>query len=83
MIYGASIGAEHNQFAGDDFLRVTDFQSMIDNTKVKAIWCARGGYGTVRIIDKLNFINFKKTPKWIIGYSDVTVLHAHIHELGI
>ena len=83
VIYGASIGAEHNQFAGDDFLRATDFQAMIDNRMVKAIWCARGGYGTVRIIDKLNFNKFKKTPKWIIGYSDVTVLHSHIHELGI
>ncbi len=83
VIYGTSIGAKHNQFAGDDSLRATDFQLMIDNIEVKAIWCARGGYGTVRIIDKLNFNKFKKTPKWIIGYSDITVLHAHIHKLGI
>lgn len=82
VIYGASIGAEHNQFAGDDFLRATDFQSMIDNVDVKAIWCARGGYGTVRMIDLLDFSNFKNKPKWIIGYSDVTVLHSHLHQLG-
>ncbi len=56
---------------------------MLDNPKVKAIWCARGGYGTVRIIDQLNFSEFKKQPKWIIGYSDITVLHSHIHNLGI
>src|SRR5690606_15400594 len=48
-----------------------------------AIWCARGGYGTVRIIDKLDFSSFTKNPKWIIGYSDVTVLHSHIHNLGV
>src|SRR5690606_23837181 len=49
----------------------------------KAIWCARGGYGTVRIIDALDFSAFKNNPKWIIGYSDVTVLHSHIHNFGI
>src|SRR5699024_8348 len=47
------------------------------------IWCARGGYGTVRIIDEIDFTAFIKNPKWIIGYSDITVLHSHIHNLGI
>ena len=80
---GVTIDAEDNQFAGNDALRVKDFQQMMDDPKVKAIWCARGGYGTVRIIDQLDFSSFMKTPKWIIGYSDVTVLHSHIHNLGV
>ncbi len=82
-IIGTTIGAEENQFAGNDKMRAADFQMMLDNPNVKAIWCARGGYGTVRIIDKLDFTIFKKNPKWIIGYSDVTVLHSHIHNFGI
>lgn len=80
---GKTIGAEENQFAGSDNLRAEDFQQMLDNPKIKAIWCARGGYGTVRMIDKVNFSNFKKCPKWIIGYSDMTVLHAHINNLNV
>ncbi|MCK6650038.1 MAG: LD-carboxypeptidase, partial [Bacteroidia bacterium] len=56
---------------------------MLDDTSIKAVISARGGYGTVRIIDKLNFSTFKKHPKWIIGYSDITVLHSHIHNMGI
>ncbi|HLN52277.1 MAG TPA: LD-carboxypeptidase [Lentimicrobium sp.] len=67
-----------NQFAGTDEQRTTDFQSLLDDENVKAIFCARGGYGTVRIIDKLDFTKFRSAPKWIIGYSDVTVLHSHI-----
>ena len=82
-VLGKTINAELNQFAGDDGRRVLDFQTMLDNPKVKAIWCARGGYGTVRIIDHLDFSAFKKNPKWIIGYSDVTVLHSHVHRFGI
>ena len=82
-VLGKTIGAEENQFAGSDDLRATDFQQMLDDPKIKAIWCARGGYGTVRIIDKLDFSVFKKNPKWIVGYSDVTVLHSHIHNLGV
>ncbi|WP_347373675.1 LD-carboxypeptidase [Aequorivita sp. Q41] len=82
-ILGKTIGAEESQFAGSDALRAADFQHMMNDQGVKAIWCARGGYGTVRIIDKLDFSTFKKAPKWIIGYSDVTVLHSHIHNFGI
>ena len=82
-IIGNTIEAEENQFAGCDELRATDFQQMLDDPDIKAIWCARGGYGTVRIIDKLDFSAFKKNPKWIVGYSDVTVLHSHIHNFGI
>ncbi len=82
-ILGKSIGAESDQFAGDDNLRTADLQEMMDHPAVKAIWCARGGYGTVRIIDTINFSEFINRPKWIVGYSDITVLHSHIHRLGI
>ncbi len=82
VVLGNSIEAEEHQFAGNDNLRASDFQEMLDNSKIKAIWCARGGYGTVRMIDLLDFSNFKNNPKWIIGYSDVTVLHSHLHQLG-
>ena len=82
-VLGETINAEHHQFAGEDNLRAMDFQKMLDNPSINAIWCARGGYGTVRIIDKLDFSIFEKTPKWIIGYSDVTVLHSHIHQFNI
>ena len=79
---GKTIGLENNQFAGTDEERIKDFQAMLDDDSVKAIWCARGGYGTVRIIDALDFTKFIRNPKWIIGYSDVTVLHSHIHNMG-
>ncbi|TDI78019.1 MAG: LD-carboxypeptidase [Bacteroidetes bacterium] len=82
-VLGHTIGAEEHQFAGDDTLRTQDFQAMLDNPNIKAIWCARGGYGTARMLDGLNFSVFKKNPKWIIGYSDITVLHSHIHNFGI
>ncbi len=80
---GKTIGLEENQFAGTEEERAKDFQDMLDDDEVNAIWCARGGYGTVRIIDALDFSKFKKNPKWIVGYSDVTVLHNHINNLGI
>lgn len=80
---GRTIGLEDHQFAGDDITRANDFQEMMDDTSVKAIWCARGGYGTVRIIDMLDFSKFMKSPKWIIGYSDITVLHSHLYTMGI
>ena len=83
IVLGKSIEAEEHQFAGNDKLRTSDFQAILDHPEIDAVWCARGGYGTVRIIDQLDFSNFKKHPKWIIGFSDVTVLHSHIHQLGI
>ena len=82
VVLGTSIEAEEHQFAGNDKLRASDFQEMLDNPKIKAIWCARGGYGTIRMLDLLDFSNFKNNPKWLIGYSDVTVLHSHLHQLG-
>ncbi|MEM7187676.1 MAG: LD-carboxypeptidase [Bacteroidota bacterium] len=80
---GHTIGAAEHQFAGADALRIKDFQAALDNPNIKAIWCARGGYGTVRVIDGLDFSKFIKQPKWIIGFSDITVLHSHIHNFGI
>ena len=69
-----------NQFAGTDDERAADMQWALDEENVKAVICARGGYGTVRIIDKLDFTNFIKHPKWIVGYSDITALHQHINQ---
>lgn len=83
VVLGKSIGAEWHQFGGEDVLRAEDFQNQLDNPAIKAIWCARGGYGSIRIIDALDFTEFLKNPKWIIGYSDVTVLHSHLHNLGV
>lgn len=80
VVLGNNIFAQENQFAGIDELRAMDFQQMLDDVSVKAIICARGGYGTVRIIDKLNFSKFINNPKWIVGYSDIGVLHAHINN---
>lgn len=83
IVLGESIDAEENQYAGSDEIRTSDFQQLLDNPNIKAIWCAKGGYGTVRIIDKLDFSKFIESPKWIIGYSDITVLHSHVHNLGV
>jgi len=81
-VVGKTIGLEDNQYAGTDAERTSDFQTMLDDPEIKAIWCTRGGYGTVRIIDQLDFYKFVKSPKWIVGYSDVTVLHSHLHKIG-
>lgn len=83
VFIGATIGKENNQLAGTDQERADDFQQALDNPEVKAIWCAKGGYGTVRIIDLLDFSGFRKNPKWVIGFSDVTVLHSHINNINI
>lgn len=83
VVLGNTIGAEMNQFAGSIETRTADLQSVLDDATIKAIWCARGGYGTVQLIDNIDFLAFKNNPKWVIGYSDITVLHAHIHNLGV
>src|SRR6218665_929496 len=83
VVIGKTIGKEDHQLAGPDWQRATDFQEMLDNPKIKAIWAAKGGYGTVRIVDRIDFTNFKKNPKWVVGFSDVTVLHSHINNMGI
>jgi len=77
---GETIDKRDFTFGGTDEERTKDFQKMLDNPKIKAIMCARGGYGVVRIIDKLNWEKFKTKPKWIIGFSDVTVFHSHLNK---
>ncbi len=78
---GKMLGNESaTYFSGTDEERLAEFQRFLYDDEVKAILCARGGYGTSRIIDRINFKKFKKKPKWIIGYSDITVLHAHIYS---
>ncbi len=77
---GNTIGKRDFTFGGTDAERAADFQSMLDDDEVKAILCATGGYGAVRIIDLLNFSRFRKNPKWVIGFSDITVLHSHLHQ---
>lgn len=79
---GNSIGLEDNQFAGTDEQRAADFQYWLDQPDIAAIFCARGGYGVVRLIDRLNFRQFRHHPKWIVGFSDITVLHSHIYRYG-
>lgn len=82
--YSVELGAtthSHSStyFSGTDQERLQDLQEMLDNKKIKAILCARGGYGVSRIVDDLNFKKFRKNPKWLVGFSDITVLHAHLH----
>ncbi len=77
---GNTVGKKDFTFGGTDKERLDDFQEMLDDKKVKAILCARGGYGAVRIIDKINFLPFTLRPKWIIGFSDVTVFHCHLNR---
>lgn len=77
---GTTIGQREGTFGGTDEQRTRDFQAMLDDKEIKAIMCARGGYGIVRIIDQLDFTSFRKQVKWIIGFSDITVLHCHINR---
>jgi muramoyltetrapeptide carboxypeptidase len=77
---GASIGKKDFTMGGTDAERFTDLQAMLDDPSIDAILCARGGYGSVRIVDSLDWAAFKKHPKWVIGFSDITVLHAHIYR---
>lgn len=77
---GKTIGKRHFSFGGTDEERASDFQDMLDDQSLTAILCARGGYGFVRIIDRLQFDRFRQYPKWVVGFSDITVLHSHIHR---
>jgi muramoyltetrapeptide carboxypeptidase len=83
VLIGEHVFNQNNHFAGTDEERANDFQKALDNPNIKAIWGARGGYGSVRILDALDFTKFKDHPKWIIGYSDVTAIHSHVHNLGV
>jgi muramoyltetrapeptide carboxypeptidase len=74
--------ASDHQFAGNDWLRATHFQRLLDDAEVKAIFCSRGGYGSLRIVDRIDFSPFRRRPKWIVGYSDITVIHAQLQYMG-
>lgn len=78
IVTGKTLGHQFNYFSGTDEERLNDLQQMMDDDNIKAIFCARGGYGMGRIIDKLSFKKFKKNPKWIIGFSDITVIQSHL-----
>jgi len=80
VVLGANLFSQDHQFSGTVEQRCTDLQWALDDRSIKAILCARGGYGTVQLIDHINFKHFKHHPKWLIGYSDVTVLHNHINQ---
>jgi muramoyltetrapeptide carboxypeptidase len=82
--FGKNLFERHHQFAGTAGQRIDDLQTALNDPETKAIVCARGGYGTVQLIDALDFSRFLQQPKWLVGYSDVTVLHNHINQnLGI
>jgi|ERR1043165_4324694 muramoyltetrapeptide carboxypeptidase len=83
VVAGQNLFHADHQFSGTDKERADDLQRAFDDDSIKAVISARGGYGTMRIIDSLDFTRFCKSPKWIIGFSDITVLHSHIHKLGI
>ncbi|WP_316846537.1 LD-carboxypeptidase [Pedobacter psychrodurus] len=78
VIIGDSVYASHHQFAGNDILRTQDIQRFLDDPSIKAIISGRGGYGTIRIIDDLDFTEFDKSPKWFVGFSDITVILSHL-----
>lgn len=77
VVLGETVSAQHHQFAGNDVVRTGDLQGYLSSPEIKAIIAGRGGYGTIRIIDQLDFSLFKKHPKWIVGFSDITVLLSH------
>lgn len=81
VMVGKTLGSRSKTyFSGTDEERLNEFQAMLDDDSINAILCGRGGYGVGRIIDQLDFTQFKKKPKWIIGFSDITVFHCHIHQ---
>lgn len=83
VVLGQNLFASSNQYAGTDAQRAEDLQWALNDDSIKAIIIARGGYGSVRLIEHIDFTEFKKYPKWLVGYSDVTVLHNAIHNIGI
>jgi muramoyltetrapeptide carboxypeptidase len=80
VVPGKTLGHQFNYFSGTDEERLADLQMMLDDDNIKAIFCARGGYGMGRIIDDIKFKKFEKRPKWIIGFSDITVLQSHLYS---
>jgi muramoyltetrapeptide carboxypeptidase len=83
VVTGKNIFRSTNSFAGSDARRTADFQAMLDDPSIRAILCARGGYGAIRLIGKLDFGKFQSHPKWIAGCSDITVFHSCLQQMGI
>ena len=83
VIISKNCFGKNNYFSGSDEERSADLQFGIDHEEVKAIFCARGGYGSVRIVDSLNWANMLREPKWLVGYSDITVFHQRLNKLGV
>ena len=79
---GRNVFGTHYQYSGLDQERLSDLQEALDDPEAKAIICSRGGYGTIRLIDQLDFSRFRKHPKWLVGYSDITILHNRLHLSG-
>ena len=82
-VYDERLYNQHYIFSGDDNTRAAVFQEYLDNEEIDAIWLARGGYGGIRIIDRLDFTRFMQHPKWIVGFSDSTILHGKMNRLGV
>ena len=80
VVIGKTLGSQFHYFSGTDEERLADLQQMLDDDNINAVLCGRGGYGMSRIVDQLDFSHFRKKPKWVIGFSDITVLHAHIYS---
>ncbi|MBL7767230.1 MAG: LD-carboxypeptidase [Chitinophagaceae bacterium] len=78
---GATVGSSHYKFSASDDERADEFQRMLDDDQIDAILFGRGGYGVVRIIDRIDFSKFQRQPKWLLGYSDITCVHSHLHTL--
>jgi muramoyltetrapeptide carboxypeptidase len=81
VVVGKTVGVRDFTFGGTDQERLADLQQMLNDPNIKAIMCARGGYGAIRIIDQLDFSTFRSSPKWLIGFSDITILHSHINSI--
>lgn len=80
---GQGVGRKHFQQAGTDMERLEDLQAAINDPDVRAIWCARGGYGTIRLLDRIDLRPLMRDPKWIVGFSDITALHNTLHNFGL
>lgn len=80
VVVGENLYSTHHQFAGTDEARAADLQQMMDDENIKAVLCARGGYGTIRTLQHLDFHHFSRYPKWLVGFSDITVLHTYINQ---
>lgn len=83
VVLGKNLFESSNQYAGTDAQRAEDLQWALNDKSISAVIIARGGYGTVRLMEHVDFTEFKRHPKWVVGYSDVTVLHSAIHNIGV